>query len=140
MPRPARAPSTTVSTSSPKENRHMESLPSLTKSEAEARAALLDVQRYDIDIDMTDLLDGTEFRAVSTIHFSCRTPGAETFVDAAVDVTSATLNDTEIPADQIGGGRIRLADLAADNVLVVASVQPETAAGEYVHRSVDPSD
>ena len=31
-------------------------------------------------------------------------------------------------------------DLAADNVLVVESVQSETAAGEWVHRSVDPSD
>ena len=118
----------------------MDQLPSLTRVEAEERAALVEVHRYDIDVDLMDLLEGSDFRAVCTVHFSCRTPGASTFVDAALDVVSATLNGETISADRISTGRIQLTGLAADNVLVVESVQAETAAGEWVHRSVDPSD
>ena len=118
----------------------MESLPSLTRVEAEERSALIEVERYDIYIDLTDMPEGVDFRAVSTVRFSCRAPGASTFVDAALDVVSATLNDVAIGGDQISAGRIQLIDLANDNVLVVESVQSETSAGEWVRRSVDPSD
>src|SRR5215510_3768969 len=106
---------------------HMESLPSLTQVEAEERAALIEVERYDIAVDLTDMLDGTDFRASATVRFSCRTPGASTFVDAALTVVSATLNGAAIDADQISAGRIQLHDLAADNVLVVESVQSATS-------------
>jgi aminopeptidase N len=118
----------------------MESLPSLTRVEAEERSALIEVERYDIDVDLTDMPEGADFRAISTVRFSCRTPGASTFVDAALDVVSATLNGKLIGGDQISAGRIQLTDLPGDNVLVVESVQSETSAGEWVHRSVDPSD
>jgi aminopeptidase N len=118
----------------------MESLPSLTRIEAEERAALISVQRYDIEVDLTGMADGPDFRAVTTTRFSCRTPGASTFIDAALTVVSATLNGRVVPTDQIGNGRIGLTDLGAENVLVVETVQSETADGEWVHRSVDPSD
>ncbi len=118
----------------------MDSLPSLTRVEAQERAALIEVERYDIDVDLTEMLDGADFRAVSTVRFSCRTPGASTFVDAALNVVSATLNGDSLGQDEVSAGRIRLSDLAEDNVLVVESVQSDTAAGEWVHRSVDPSD
>src|SRR6185436_11408439 len=101
---------------------------------------LLSVERYDIAVDVTDMLDGPDFRAVSTIRFACRTPGASTFIDAALTVVSATLNGAAVATEQVAEGRITLTDLAADNVLVVESVQSQTAAGEWVHRSVDPSD
>src|SRR6185369_8861518 len=83
---------------------------------------------------------GPDFRAVSTIRFACRTPGASTFIDAALTVVSATLNGAAVATEQVAEGRITLTDLSADNVLVVESVQSQTAAGEWVHRSVDPSD
>ncbi len=68
-------------------------------------------------------------------------PGAATFVDAAfAEVVSATLNGVPIAEDQISAGRIRLSNLADDNILVVESVQPQTSAGTRAHRSVDPSD
>src|SRR5262245_51999954 len=118
----------------------MDQLPSLTRVEAEERAALLEVNGYEIDVDLMDMLDGSDFRAVSTVRFACRVPGAATFVDAALTVVSATLNGEAIPDDQITAGRIQLTGLAADNLLIVESVQPETAAGEWVHRAVDPSD
>jgi aminopeptidase N len=118
----------------------MDSPPSLTRIEAEQRAALIEVHRYEIDVDLMDMLEGSDFRAVCTVRFACRTPGASTFIDAAIDVVAATMNGVAIPDAQISAGRICLTGLAADNVLIVESVQPETAAGEWVHRSVDPFD
>ena len=111
---------------------------SLTQQEAEQRAALLEVSRYDIAVDLTDLAEGTDVRCVSTIAFGCREPGASTFLDCCADVVTATLNGEPVaPADS---GRIALPDLRADNVVVVESVQPRTTDGEGVHKSVDPTD
>jgi len=114
--------------------------PSLTRDEAVVRAELIAVERYDITVDLTDLPDGDEFRAVSTISFSCVSPGASTFADCAADVTSATLNGSPIPGEAISDGRIRLDDLASDNTLVVTSVQRETTGHAGVRRCVDSSD
>ena len=111
---------------------------SLTHAEAEARAALLEVRRYDIAVDMTDLLTGTDLRCVSTISFTSRDPGTPTFVDCAAPVVSAQLNGRDLPpAEQ---GRIRLEGLAEENMLVVETLQPETVDGEGVHKAVDPAD
>ncbi len=63
-----------------------DSPPSLTRREAEERAAIISVTRYDIDVDLTGIPDGPDFRAVSTIRFTCREPGKSTFVDAVVEV------------------------------------------------------
>ena len=43
---------------------------SLTQDEARERAALLDVRRYDLDLDLTGLAAGDTLRATSTIAFS----------------------------------------------------------------------
>ncbi|MEU2420327.1 aminopeptidase N [Streptomyces sp. NPDC007851] len=111
---------------------------SLTRTEAERRAALIAVDRYDVDIDLTALPEGPEIRCVSTITFTCSEPGAETFVDCAAEVRAATLNGTPLtPSDD---GRIPLPALAAHNVLRVESVQADTATGEGVHRATDPAD
>ena len=55
----------------------MPEVASLTQAEAAERAALIDVQRYDIDVDMRGLLEGDTLESVSTITFTCREPGAE---------------------------------------------------------------
>ncbi|MEU5346447.1 aminopeptidase N [Streptomyces sp. NPDC020766] len=111
---------------------------SLTRAEAERRGALLEVERYDVDIDLTGLVDGPEVRCVSTVTFSCREPGAETFVDCAAEVRSATLNGRSLTAT--GDGRIALPALAGHNVLRVESVQADTTTGHGVHRAIDPAD
>src|SRR5690349_4158796 len=111
---------------------------SLTRTEAERRAALLAVERYDVDIDFTSLPEGPEVRCVSTVTSTCREPGAETFVDCAAQVVAATLNGKTVsPTDD---GRIPLSGLAEHNVLRVESVQADTATGEGVHKAVDPAD
>ena len=50
---------------------------SLTREEAEARRALLEVTRYDIAVDMRGLFEGEVLEATSTITFRCRQPGGE---------------------------------------------------------------
>ncbi|MFC8197775.1 aminopeptidase N [Streptomyces sp. NPDC057298] len=111
---------------------------SLTRTEAECRATLLTVERYDVEVDLTGLSDGPEVRCVSTVTFSCHEPGASTFVDCAAEVRSATLNGD--PLTPPGDGRIPLPALAGHNVLRVESVQADTATGEGVHRATDPAD
>jgi aminopeptidase N len=115
-------------------------LSTLTQHEAAARSALLEVQRYDIDVDMTGLLDGELFASVSTITFTCSEPGATTFVDVAMDVSRATLNGEAVDVSGAADGRLPLPALAADNVLVVEASTTNTASGEGILRTVDPSD
>jgi aminopeptidase N len=117
----------------------------LKQVEAAQRARLLAVQRYDIDLDLTDGTggpgDGT-FRSISTVHFSCNEPGAQTFIEAAADrIRSATLNGE--PVDTSGWAAekgLPLANLAAENVLVVDGDFAYSASGQGLHRSVDPVD
>jgi aminopeptidase N len=115
-------------------------LSSLSRDEARLRADLVMVDRYQIDIDLTELVEGSVFRAVSTIRFRCRSSGASTFVDCAAEVVKASLNGQPLAADAVTGDRIRLDDLATENVLVVESAQRSTDQGTGVHRSVDPAD
>ncbi|MCB0908586.1 MAG: aminopeptidase N, partial [Nocardioidaceae bacterium] len=113
---------------------------SLTEQEARERAALLEIRRYDIAVDLTGLLEGDTVESVSTITFGCSTPGAATFVDCVADVRRATLNGRELDLATVADGRIPLPDLAADNVLVVASAQSDTRSSAGILRTVDPSD
>ena len=54
-------------------------MPSLTRAEATTRAALIAVDAMEVDLDLDR---GAEvFGSRTTIRFTCRTPGASTFVD-----------------------------------------------------------
>ncbi|HEX3222516.1 MAG TPA: aminopeptidase N [Nocardioides sp.] len=118
----------------------MNDVRSLTQDEARTRASLLEIERYDLDLDLTELADGDTLRATSTIAFAAATPGEATFVDCLGEVEEAALNGRTLPAGPPLQGRLELPGLEADNVLVVRSVQRRTAAGQGVHRAVDPSD
>ncbi|HEX8780813.1 MAG TPA: aminopeptidase N [Nocardioides sp.] len=113
---------------------------SLTREEAADRAALVAVDRYDIAVDLTGLLDGDLFRSTSTITFRCSSPGATTFVDCAGDVASATLNGEPVDVSGAADGRLPLPPLAAHNVLVVEASTTNTGSGEGILRTVDPTD
>jgi len=113
---------------------------SLTQEEAQERAALIDVDRYDLELDLTGLVDGDLLRAVSTITFTATAAGATTFVDCLGVVEEATLNGSALATGRPAQGRLELPDLQLHNVLVVRSAQERTGAGQGVHRSVDPSD
>ena len=112
----------------------------LTRIEAAERADLLRVDSYDIDLDLTT---GPEtFRSVTEISFSCRAPGASTFLDLiAPRVHEVVLNGREIdPATAHAGGRIVLDGLASTNVVRVVAECAYVRTGEGLHRAVDPAD
>jgi len=109
----------------------------LTRSEAEARADLLEVASYDVALDVTT--GESSFASRTTVRFACRQPGAGTFVDFVGDVHRAELNGRELPVPS-GGDRIALHGLAADNVLTVEAQCPYSRTGEGLHRFVDPVD
>ncbi len=91
-------------------------------------------------MDLRGLLEGTTAHSVSSIRFSCRHPGAETFVDCAGDVVRATLNGRDLDPADVADARLPLRDLAADNHLVVDMVQTNTESRTGIHRSIDPAD
>jgi aminopeptidase N len=112
----------------------------LTRDEAAARASLLDVMSYAVDLDLTT--GDTTFASTTTIRFTCREPGASTFADL-VDATihEIRLNGESLdPATAYEDSRIALPGLAADNELVVRADCTYSRTGEGLHRFVDPAD
>jgi aminopeptidase N len=119
--------------------------PNLTRTDAERRAALLEVADYAVEIDLTD--GGGKpgehtFPTVTTVRFACTEPGADSWIDlVAAEVRSATLNGE--PLD-VSGYReedgIALPGLAGENELRVEALGRYMHTGEGLHRFVDPVD
>ncbi|HPB71461.1 MAG TPA: aminopeptidase N [Phycicoccus sp.] len=110
----------------------------LTAVEAAARAAVLSVSSYAVDLDVTT--SERTFATTSRITFTCSAPGTDTFVDfVGESVESVTLNGIPQPA-AYEDGRIAVTGLAADNVLEIAATGRFTNTGEGLHRFVDPVD
>ena len=119
-------------------------LPNLTRDQAIERAALVTVDNYKIELDLTDgyAAPGERtFRSVTTVTFDAL-PGADTVIDIAADkVRRATLNGVDIDVsgyDESTG--IALAGLGEHNVVVVDADCAYSNTGEGVHRFVDPVD
>ena len=114
-------------------------LPNLTRNEAIERAALVTVDRYRIELDLTT--GDNEFRSTTTVEFEAL-PGADTHIDlAAARVHRAVLNGHDIDVsgyDESAG--ITLRGLAQNNVLVVEADCYYSNTGEGLHRFVDPVD
>jgi len=111
----------------------------LTRVEAQERKALVDVQSYNVTLDLTT---GDEvFLSTTEVNFAAKA-GASTFIDhLSRTVRSVTLNGTELdPAVVNDGVRIQLDSLADENTLVVVSDAEYTNTGEGLHRFVDPVD
>ncbi|MGW2629708.1 aminopeptidase N [Streptomyces chattanoogensis] len=121
----------------------------LSRDEAQERGRLLSVDGYDVALDVRSAVQHGEtagspatFRSLTTIRFRCAEPGAATFADLlAPSVTSVTLNGRALdPAEVFDGARIALADLAAENTLVVDAQCAYSRTGEGLHRFIDPED
>ncbi|MCX2969035.1 MULTISPECIES: aminopeptidase N [Streptomyces] len=111
----------------------------LTRDEAHARAALLDVHRYTIDLDLTR---GAEvFGSTTVVRFTAREAG-----DTFVEVRPAALHRVELDgrplADQAHAeGRVALTGLApGEHELRVVADMPYSHTGEGMHRFTDPAD
>ncbi|MDE9365145.1 aminopeptidase N [Luteipulveratus sp. YIM 133132] len=112
---------------------------SLLRTEAHARAALLDVTGYTVHLDL-DTGEET-FESTSTIDFTCREPGGSTFLDLdAVRVHSITLNDDPIDPSRIDGRRLTLTDLPERCTLQVRATMAYSRDGQGLHRAVDHAD
>ena len=112
----------------------------LTRDEARERAALVSVDSYDVELDLTT---GSEtFRSETTIRFHAAKPGSATFLDLiAPTVHEVSLNGRPLDVSSVvADSRIALADLAADNELTVVADCAYSRTGEGLHRFVDPVD
>ena len=110
---------------------------SLQQHEAVARRALLDVESYDVRLDLAS--DEATFGSVTTLRF--RSEGGATFLDLKpTAVRSITLDGGAIDPDLLAGGRLPLETGPGPHELVVDAVMPFRNDGEGLHRSVDPAD
>ena len=113
----------------------------ITRAETRARAELVEVRGYEIELDV--MHGDTLFLSTTVIRFGCASPGAATYVDllaeSAADLRSITLNGAELgPAAHYAEGRITLPALAAENTLRVVATLAYSTPG--FHRSTDPVD
>jgi aminopeptidase N len=111
----------------------------LTRAEAIERSATLNVESYDVALDLTT--SETTFASNTTVRFRAK-EGSTSFIDAVTDkVHQVTLNGVELdPAEVSDGVRIHLPTLAEENVLTVKADALYMNTGEGLHRFVDPVD
>lgn len=111
----------------------------LTRAEARERAELINVESYEVSLDLTR--GDKVFGSTTTVKFTA-VPGSSTFIDAVThSVHSVTLNGRSLdPAAVADGIRIQLPDLAGSNELTVVADAPYMNTGEGLHRFVDPVD
>jgi aminopeptidase N len=111
----------------------------LTRLEAGARSALIDVTGYRVELDLAK--GATTFESSSTVRFTCAEPGASTFLDVKPQqLHGAWLNGVEIDLAQFDGERIALTGLVAANEVVVTATMSYSNDGQGLHRAVDPAD
>lgn len=110
----------------------------ITRAEARERSAVIDVDSYAVELDLTG--SGPTFRSVTTCEFTCRTPGATTWIDLiAPEVLSVTLNGQDL-ANVVDGARITLPNLQAHNSVTIVANCAYMNTGEGLHRFIDPVD
>lgn len=115
---------------------------SLTRSEAESRAAQIRVRSYDVELDFAE--DAETFAVTTIVRFSSATTRGSTFIELAPSrLRAARLNNTPLDLSAMFSAaecRLMLSDLDNDNELVVRADMPYVHDGEGVHRHVDPAD
>ncbi|MGW2324603.1 aminopeptidase N [Streptomyces sp. NPDC001700] len=115
----------------------------LTREEAQIRARLIEVHRYTVDLDLT--CGDARFGSTTTIRFSAREAGADTFVElnpAALHRAVLDGHDLALdPAEIIAEGRLPLTGLAeGEHELRVETDMAYSRTGEGMHRFTDPAD
>ena len=116
---------------------------SLTRDEARARRALIDVQAMEVDLDLS--AGAERFKSRTTIRFTCADPATATFVDILpVTLHEARLNGIPLDPATLDDGRLPLSEATGlapgDNVLEATATMAYSRDGQGLHRSVDPSD
>ena len=115
----------------------------LTRVEAEERSALLSVQHYAVDLDLSGAADPqvTTYGSRTTVDMTARADG-DTFIDLiAPSVRAVSVNGTALdPAEVFDGTRIRFPVQQGANRLIVLADAAYSRSGEGMHRFVDPAD
>ena len=112
----------------------------LTRAEAESRAAHLQVQSYEVRLDLTS--DGPTFDSTTTVRFTSSDPSQPCWLDLiAPTVTSVVLNgETVDPSGVYDGARVALTGIGEQNEVTVTAQCAYMTTGEGLHRFVDPVD
>ena len=110
----------------------------LTREEAQQRAAVISVDHYDVELDLTR--GDRDFLSRTTVTFSA-TEGEATFADlVSNNVHSIVLNGETLDPVIHQDNRIALPPLAAHNTLTGEADCQYMHTGEGLHRFVDPAD
>jgi len=113
-------------------------MPSLTRIEAADRTAVLNVESYQVDLDLTT--GDQVFRSTTTIRFGAGA-GASTFLDVHPETLhSVQLNGQPVDVTALREGRLPLSGLAAENELVAVADMRYSRENEGMHRYTDPAD
>jgi aminopeptidase N len=111
----------------------------ITWAETGERSRLLQVDEYDVTLDLTR--GGELFGSTSVIRFRCSEPGASTYADLiAPAVREIVLNGVPVDLAAHEEGRIALTGLAERNELRVVADCAYTSTGVGMHRAVDSVD
>ena len=108
------------------------------REEANTRGQLLDVHRYEVDLDLT--ADGDTFESRATISFTARAAG-DTFVEIKpAELRSVTLDGEPLDPAALDGNRLPLRLRAGEHELRVDATMRYSRTGEGMHRFTDPAD
>src|SRR5262245_38257813 len=109
----------------------------LTWPEARRRAEAVHVDRYTIDVDLTE--PGDLFASTTTICFTAHEP--ETFVEVVCEqLLDVVLDGVPQPVETYAEGRLPLVGLGGRHELLVRARMRYSHDGEGLHRFVDPAD
>mgnify|MGYP001942161891 CR=1 FL=1 len=115
----------------------------LTREEASQRSAHLEVERYEVHVDLSGAAEqgAATYPVTTRVSFEARA-GESTFLDYLGDsVQQVVLNGEELDlAEEVGTARIRLRNLQEQNTAEIRSTSRYSRSGEGMHRFTDPSD
>ncbi|MFJ8930333.1 aminopeptidase N [Streptomyces sp. NPDC102364] len=114
-------------------------MPVLTRSEAQTRAQLIDVERYTVDLDLT--VGDDTFDSRTAIRFTAHTAG-DTFVELKpATLRSATLDGQPLDPAALTDNRLPLTGLTEGaHELRIDTSMRYSHTGEGMHRFTDPTD
>ena len=109
----------------------------ITRDEARTRSGQLQVESYEVTVDLTGASE-TTFTSTTRVRFGSIACVANANVIA--DAITATLDGRPLPAEAFDGEHLTLELSEGDHVLEVEGTMRYSRTGEGLHRFVDPTD